>query len=765
MKTFSPNLYFFLIFFIFSISVDSQDIDADLLMELSDSNISLARNLLDGESIQNNLEENSDAIDVDETLLEIENDETNLESDDTEIGLKKFGYDFFSTMPTSVSAIGDLPLPNNYKISIKDQFSIILSGTRKNIFDLSVKLDGTILFPEIGSISVVGETFGEVKEKISNIVEQTFIGVQVDISLKSLSAKKITIVGAVNTPGTYLVNPFSTITGALAYSGGITEVGSLRNILLKRANGNVYAFDLYDLLINGDRSRDITIESGDTILINPAEQFVELNGLIRRPGIYEVLDSDNLGSLISFGLGLEKNANRSKILLSKTSDDFTANFEQETSDMETKLRNVFSVNVFPYLAMNQNKILVSGAVYEPGLYNSDQFSDLDDLISAMKFVEAYPWLAYAETIDDKDFSKEITIFSLKDPNTYKSISLNGDTKIHFFNVKDENFLLTDADQQTSRKINEYTLKVNFGEEQFSTPVIGNFNPLEILRFIGLTNDDYINEVAYIKPIEDEIIIGNINEMNIEATKFNTLQLRKPVDNIIEVFIQGEVNFPGRYSLKSGSTLTDLYSLAGGFKEQAFFNGIVFQRESVKENQLDAIQKSNRQINELLRFDLAENDNANIEFISSLSSEINEENLGRIGGDFSPSSSLSKEILLNNGDAIFIPKITNVISVVGEVVNPTSFVSNSDLNIADVIDRGGGFGSLADKRATYIISADGSIRKSSRNLFSGNSKLSPGDTLVVPRKVSQSGLEIITPISQILSNLAFSAAAIDNLKNN
>ena len=304
MKTFSPNLYFFLIFFIFSISVDSQDIDADLLMELSDSNISLARSLLEGESTQNNLEENSDAIDVDETLLEIENDETNLESDDTEIVLKKFGYDFFSTMPTSVSAIGDLPLPNNYKISIKDQFSIILSGTRKNIFDLSVILDGTILFPEIGSISVVGETFGEVKEKISNIVEQTFIGVQVDISLKSLSAKKITIVGAVNTPGTYLVNPFSTITGALAYSGGLTEVGSLRNILLKRANGNVYAFDLYDLLINGDRSRDITIESGDTILINPAEQFVELNGLIRRPGIYEVLDSDNLGSLISFGLGL-----------------------------------------------------------------------------------------------------------------------------------------------------------------------------------------------------------------------------------------------------------------------------------------------------------------------------------------------------------------------------------------------------------------------------------------------------------------------------
>ena len=113
----------------------------------------------------------------------------------------------------------------------------------------------------------------------------------------------------------------------------------------------------------------------------------------------------------------------------------------------------------------------------------------------------------------------------------------------------------------------------------------------------------------------------------------------------------------------------------------------------------------------------------------------------------------------------MPKLTNIISVVGEVTNPTSFVSSSELSVADVINRGGGFKSMADKRSTYIISADGSISRSSRNIFSGNSKLYPGDTLVVPRKINQSGIEIITPISQILSNLAFSAAAIDNLKNN
>jgi protein involved in polysaccharide export with SLBB domain len=127
--------------------------------------------------------------------------------------------------------------------------------------------------------------------------------------------------------------------------------------------------------------------------------------------------------------------------------------------------------------------------------------------------------------------------------------------------------------------------------------------------------------------------------------------------------------------------------------------------------------------------------------------------------------LTDEILLNDGDSIFIPKITNVISVVGEVINPTSFVSDGNLNMMDVISRGGGYRETADRGNTYIISSDGSIKKSSRNLFSGNFSVSPGDTIVVPRKMTQSGLEIITPISQILSNLAFSAAAIDNLKSN
>jgi polysaccharide export outer membrane protein len=208
------------------------------------------------------------------------------------------------------------PLPNDYKISLRDQFTVILSGSKDAIFNLNVKLDGTVLFPELGAISVVGLSLKDVKDKLSQLIEQSYIGVNIDISIQNLSAKKITIVGAVKTPGTYLINPFSTITGALAYSGGISEIGSLRDIKLIRNNEEIFSFDLYDLLIRGDRSKDLTIEAGDTLLINAASQFVEISGAVKRPAIYEILEGETIKDIVDFALGFDQTANKSNISVS-----------------------------------------------------------------------------------------------------------------------------------------------------------------------------------------------------------------------------------------------------------------------------------------------------------------------------------------------------------------------------------------------------------------------------------------------------------------
>ena len=314
-----------------------QEIDASMIQNLSSDQIAMAREALKSNDLTTITEQNSS--NKEETLKNDEEDEKSI------LNTSKFGYNFISTSPTSIIATGDLPLPNDYKISLGDIIGVVLSGSKEKIFDMKVQLDGTVFFPELGSISVAGESFLDIKNKFRNLIEQSYIGVSIDLSLKDLSAKKITIVGTVNNPGTYLVNPFTTISNSLAYSGGIQSIGSLRNIRLLRSNGDSFVFDLYKLLIDGDRTDDITIESGDVIVIGAASKFIDITGMVKRPGTYETIPGEDLSDILKFSLGFSGGANTNKITLDKLFDqliisEIKQNKYNPKSDFIRILRNL-----------------------------------------------------------------------------------------------------------------------------------------------------------------------------------------------------------------------------------------------------------------------------------------------------------------------------------------------------------------------------------------------------------------------------------------
>lgn len=678
---------------------------------------------------------------------------------------KKYGYDFFSSIPTSISAVGDLPLPNDYKISLNDQFTIILSGSRESIFDLNVNLDGSILFPELGSVYVVGETFSDVKLKLRNLVKQSFIGVEIDISLRNLSAKKVTIVGAVKAPGTYLINPFSTISSALGYSGGISEIGTLRNIKLKRIDGRTYNFDLYKLLIDGDRSDDITIESGDVIIINPAEQFVTLSGEVRRPAIYEINKNETLEDLIKFGLGFTQVANKTKINLRVLDINSSSIKNLNVSDMSKSLLDVVGVNINKYVNKNISNINVIGSIKEPGFYSIGEKDTLEDLIERLEFVDVYPWLAVLEQFDEKKLIKSSILFSLNDPSTYKSIELHPNSKLYFANINSREF---DVEPMTRALIDDYKLRINHRQGPFAIPVIGKYSVKSFVDLLGLNMTDVDDEATYISPLESIVFVDNYKNMQFKAQKYNTVSFRSPINDLINVEIQGAIDYPGTYTLQSDSTLSDLYELIGNFKSEAFLNGIVFTRESIKERQRISIEKSNQALDEAILTSIQKGEDiGNINIIRALSANIEPDNLGRIAGNFSPGSFSAKNTILVDGDSIFIPRNPNTINVLGEVLNPIAFEFNEKINVRSAITNAGGYRDYADKRKTYVIKANGLIEKSNRNIFTNQVDLEPGDTIVVPRKIitDNPGIELLLPVTQILSDLAFSAAALENLTNN
>ncbi len=752
--------YLYLILVIFAASSFSQAIDQSLLSQLSPDQIQkvqeslLEQNSIDGEDVEMSLQV--------ESLIDKE-----LASTEDEIISRKFGYDFFSKIPTSLTAIGDLPLPNEYRISLRDQLRVILSGSKDSIFNLNVRLDGTILFPEIGSISVVGKTFGEVKDLLSQKISESYIGVNIDVAIKDLSAKKITIVGAVETPGTYLVNPFSTITSALAYSGGVSEIGSLRNIKLIRSDGSTYAFDLYDLLIRGDRENDINVQAGDTILITAANQFVEINGSVNRPGIYELDKNETIQDAIDFSLGFTQTANKSNISISVLDLESASVIKKTTDNLGHKLENVLDINVFSYVSQDRSAVQVIGSVRQPGFYSLETFSTLNELIEGLEFIDTYPWLGVLEQFDDENLIKSSTLFSLKDKNTYQDIALLPNSRVFFANIESRSF---DVNENSRYLIDQYSISIDHAQGIYKLPIFGKFSVLDLVNLLGLNMDDVEREVTYISPSENLIINEEYTDLNLVAQKYNYLKFRSPVNDLITVEISGAVEFPGSYTLKPNTSIQDVYDLLGGFKNEAFLEGIILTRDSIREVQIEAVERAKKILESAIIGSVQNGESEqdlDLLMASASSNNIDMKYLGRISGDFSPSSFGALNTILYDGDSITIPKYPSTINVFGEVLNPLSFQYKEGIDLRDAISTAGGFRSFADQSKVYIIRANGEVEKSGRNLFTNNVELEVGDTIIVPRKFATTNpvLRSLAPITQILSDVAFSAAAIESLSSN
>lgn len=754
MKKFYISLLLFLIIYP-GFSVFSQEIDLEMLSNISPEQLEIAKNQLDKEYISSEPQP--------EITESTEKNDLDIE-EESALVIKKYGYNYFNTSPTSIAAVGDLPLPNDYKISLRDQFTIILSGTKQSIFDLTVNLDGTILFPELGTISVVGETFSDVKNKLRNLIDQSYIGVQIDVALKNLSAKKITIVGAVNMPGTYLVNPFSTISSALGYSGGISEIGTLRKIKLVRANGDIYFFDLYDLLIDGNRTDDITVEAGDVIVIDAANQFISLTGEIKRPAIYEIKENEDISDLISFGMGLTEYANQMNIEADVLDIESGTIKKIVTNDIELSLSDVIAVNFNKYLNKELASVEVLGAVKEQGFYSLNDYKNLEELIDNLEFIDVYPWLAILEQFDENNLSRETILFSLKDEGTYRSVTLLPNSKVYFANRDLRSY---EVRPLTDSLIDDYKLTINHMDEAYELPVYGRFKLKEFTDFLGLDMSEIDPEATYISPLDNFVSKTDYREMSFDAKKYHTVSFRSPINDLITVKVSGAINYPGSYTLQSDATISQLYEVIGSFKSEAFLDGIIFTRESIRERQRQVIESSSKELQRtIVENSIESNEEVDLRYLESFVSDIDEEFLGRIAGNFSPYSETAENTTLIDGDSIFVPKNPNVINVLGEVFNPIAFSYSKNLTINDAINLAGGTRKIADLKRVYVIRANGVVERGGRSIFTGNIKLKPGDSVVVPRRISlpNSALNSIIPVTNILSDIAFSAAAIESLSN-
>ena len=247
---------------------------------------------------------------------------------------------------------------------------------------------------------------------------------------------------------------------------------------------------------------------------------------------------------------------------------------------------------------------------------------------------------------------------------------------------------------------------------------------------------------------------------------STLSFKSEVETYFEVTIDGEVVSPGRYRVTSKTTLNDLYTMAGGFKDSADQNAIFFSRESIRNKERNALDGASRFLVDALISQSAALGNTSvaldIESIVQLSASALP--AGRITGDFSEESNMLREIFLEDEDLIYVPTFSNTISIMGEVLNPVSVLFDEDKTFLDYLNLAGGYSDNADKSNVFVIKANGESYPLNQSLFKRQLYPAPGDTIVVTRDVGVKGLPLISIATKIISDIAFSAASLNAIQN-
>ena len=744
------KLYFLYISFFFSFIVSSQSAQEDLarLLEANSDLLEEQKNL---ESLQ--ILGNDKSIDTNVVVTEVLNPEKS----------NIFGFDYIKSIPTSISATSDLPVPNDYVISLGDKLKIFLTGGKKDIFTTEVGLDGSIIFPELGAVNVFGETIDEVRIKIKKLVDLSYVGTDVNVSLETLAAKKINVIGAVKNPGTYIVSPFTTITSALAYSGGFEDYASVRDIKLIR-NGSESSFDLYDLLIFGQRESDLNLQQGDTILINSTNNFIDIKGSVNRPFTYQYKNNETLNDLINFSMGLTMSANPNKIAIIDYDQGLgTRKINEvniESNIIISSFNSPISIEIFNIVSSPSLQVRVFGPLENQGYFDLPDSRNLKELLESIVFTsEIYPFLG---VVQEGNLTR---LFSVIDESTH-DIELKDNYQIIFFSKFEDilsNSIITDS---TVRLIDEYKLRVFTKTSELSFPFFGSLSANDVIDFFDFDVSDFEeNKTTYVAPLKDFVQTTSFNDIKFTASKFNSLSFRSFADQTIKVNVSGEVKLPGNYILDSSTNLKEFYDLFGGITKTADENTVVFKRISVRDQNVKALETSKDQLREFILTNTQDGNNINPEILAFANIAIDDENIGRISGDFSYDSENLRNTFLQDGDSVFIPKRLNTVSVIGEVLNPTTFIYDDGIDLREAIDLSGGYKQYALKRSTYVIRANGLIEKSSGGVFSRNIKILPGDTIVVPRDldIRDDWQTTLVPITSLLSNLAFSAAALESIQ--
>jgi len=725
--------------------------------------------------------------------------------------LTSFGYDLFAGAPTTFAPATDIPVGADYIIGPGDTVQVQVFGKEPAEYNLVVSRAGTLLFPEIGPVSVAGLSFAEMQEVIRARIEEQTIGNRVSITMGALRSIRVFILGDANRPGSYTVSALTTMTNALFVSGGIKPIGSLRNIQLKRRGKIVARLDLYDLLLRGDTSGDARLQPGDVIFVPPVGASVGVAGEVRRPAIYELRNESSVEQVVKLAGGLLPTAYPQATQIER----INARGERTLIDLDISKRagqqaNVRAgdvLHVYSVLEKMEDIVLLSGHVERPGGYQWREGMRVSDLIPSIETdLLPRPDLDYALIRRELRPDWRVELFSVRLGEALQNPAGLANTLLE---PRDE-LIVFGFNEKRSKTIKPLVEELRQGATfQRPAPVVrvgglvrlsGDY-PLEP----GMRVSDLIRaggglaEAAYALGAEltrYEVVDGSYREVghvNVDLARIlrgdsaadlvlqphDTLHIKRLPEwaTADTVEILGEVRFPGIYPIARGEQLSKLLERAGGLSDMAFPEGTFFVREELREREKQRLEELGRQLEVdlgSLALQLAQEDSKqqqSLEVVRSLADQLRGvEPTGRLVIDLPKLIKETKggrrselDVTLMDGDKLYIPAVTQEVTVTGEVFYPTSHLYKKGLDREDYVSMSGGATKKADDKRIYVVRANGSVvaRDAKASWFEAADphEIQPGDTIVVPLDVERvRPISLWTNVSQIIYQLAIAAAS-------
>ncbi len=738
-----------------------------------------------------------------------------------DIRLERFGYNLFEGVPTTFAPATDIPVPNEYRLGPGDTIDVQLFGKENRQYSLVVSRDGTVNFPSIGPVNVMGQNFQSLKQDILDLVAEQLIGTSASVTMGSLRSINVLVVGDASRPGSYTVSGLSTITNALLASGGVADVGSLRNIQLKRAGKVVTTLDLYKLLLEGDSGNDLRLESGDVIFVPPVGETVGVGGFVKRPAIYELKGERTIAEVVALAGGLRSDAFAQGARVERFDEEKDRSFFNvdltSTAGLQKGVVDGDTLLVPPVFREFRGGVRVSGNVRRPGVYQWEPGIRLTDLLGDLKNLQPQTDLNYLliRRVARADGRIEVLSADLAravaNPASQENVLLEPRDEISVFRLgrEDPEGPRAELDRKVvvSALLEELRRQANAEIPFEQVTIAGEIGvPGNYPREAGMTVSDLLRagggfaqsafplfgELTRFSVIDNSYRAADLRDIDLQAAlrgdptadlvlepgDFLTVRRLENWENRRTVTIGGEVRFPGTYTIRDRETLSSVIARAGGLTKDAFPEGSIFTREQLRIREQEQIDT----LRERLQSDLAslglqaagalegpsvlDAQSAGSGLLATLNAT---EAAGRLVIDLpallADPGNLAYDVLLEADDQLLVPRTSQSVTVIGEVQFPTSHLFEKGLDRKGYIDRSGGMTPNASKRGIYVVKANGRVLADNSRFFRKSSRIEAGDTIVVPLDTQRGfRLQAWSSVTTILYNTAIAIAAINGLSN-